>query len=76
MLPNLPLACIGLAVLIAAPRRDLRMAGLGAWIVGCAFLASYLAPSGHAKVYAAATIVAWPVSCMVATPPVARPLRG
>ena len=52
-----PLACIGLAVLIAAPRRDLRIAGLGAWVVGCAFLASYLAPSGHTKVYAAAAAV-------------------
>lgn len=52
-----PLACIGLAVLFAAPRRDLRLAGLGAWVVGCAFLASYLAPSGHTKVYAAAAAV-------------------
>ena len=33
------------------------MAGLGAWVVGCAFLASYLAPSGHTKVYAAAAAV-------------------
>ena len=52
-----PLACIGLAVLIAAPRRDQRLAGLAAWIVGCAFLAAYVAPGGHTKVYAGAAVV-------------------
>jgi O-antigen ligase len=52
-----PLAAVGLALVIVAPRRDLRLAGLGAWIVGCACLAAYLAPSGHTKVYAAAAVV-------------------
>jgi O-antigen ligase len=52
-----PLACVGLAVLFAGTRRDLRLAGLAAWAVGCAFLAAYLAPGGHAKVYAAAAVV-------------------
>jgi O-antigen ligase len=52
-----PIAAVGLALLLAAPRRDLRLAGLGAWAVGCAFLAAYLAPSGHTKIYAAAAVV-------------------
>jgi O-antigen ligase len=52
-----PLACVGLAVLFAGTRRDLRIAGLAAWVVGCAFLAAYLAPSGHTKVYGAAAVV-------------------
>jgi O-antigen ligase len=52
-----PLAAVGLAVLLAGTRRDLRLAGLGAWGVGCAFLASYLAPSGQGKVHAAVGIV-------------------
>ena len=52
-----PLAAAGLALVIVAPRRDLRLAGLGGWLLGCAFLAAYLAPGGHAKVYAAAVVV-------------------
>ncbi|HZT46080.1 MAG TPA: O-antigen ligase family protein [Gaiellaceae bacterium] len=52
-----PLACIGLAVLFAGTRRDLRLAGLAAWAVGSALLAAYLAPGGHTKVYAAAAVV-------------------
>jgi len=52
-----PLACIGLAVLFAGTRRDLRLGGLAAWLVGCALLAAYLAPDGHAKVYAGAAVV-------------------
>ncbi len=52
-----PLAAAGLALLLAGARRDLRLAGLVAWAVGCAFLAAYLAPTGHTKVYAAAVVV-------------------
>jgi O-antigen ligase len=51
-----PIAAAGLALLIVATRRDLRLAGLAAWALGCAFLAAYLAPSGHAKIYAAAAV--------------------
>jgi O-antigen ligase len=47
----------GLAVLIVASRRDVRVAGLAAWAVGCAGLAAYLAPSGHHRVLAAAAVV-------------------
>jgi O-antigen ligase len=51
-----PIACAGLALLLVATRRDLRIGGLAAWLVGCAFLALYLAPSGHTKVYGAAVV--------------------
>ena len=49
-----PLAAAGLAVLMAAPRRELRLAGLAAWGLGCAGLAYYLAPHGHRALLAAA----------------------
>lgn len=50
-----PIGCLGLALLLVATRRDFRMAGLGAWAVGLAGLAAYLAPSsGAAKLVAAA----------------------
>ncbi len=52
-----PLACAGLALLIAGTRRDLRLGGLAAWVVGCVILAAYVAPGGHAKVYAAGAVV-------------------
>jgi O-antigen ligase len=52
-----PIAAAGLGVLIVAPRRDARLGGLAAWVLGCAFLAAYLAPSGHTKVYAGAAVV-------------------
>jgi len=52
-----PIAAAGVALLILAPRRELRLAGLVAWAIGCAGLAVYLAPSGHTKVYAAAAVV-------------------
>jgi len=51
-----PLAAAGLAVLILAPRRDLRLAGLAAWALGCAALAYYLAPHGHRPLLAAAGV--------------------
>ena len=48
---------LGLAVLIAAPRRDVRIAGLAAWALGCAGLVAYLAPQGHHRVLAAAAVM-------------------
>jgi hypothetical protein len=52
-----PLAAAGLALVIVGSRRDVRLFGLALWLVGCARLAIYLAPSGHAKVYAVAAVV-------------------
>jgi O-antigen ligase len=52
-----PVAAVGLALAMLAPQRRARIAGLGAWLSGCAFLAAYLAPGGHTKVYAAAAVV-------------------
>ncbi len=52
-----PLACAGLALLVLATRRELRLGGLALWALGAAFLAVYLAPSGHAAVYVAAGAV-------------------
>jgi hypothetical protein len=37
--------CAGLALLLVADRRELRIAGLAAWALGLAGLAAYLAPS-------------------------------
>ncbi len=51
------LGCIGLAVLLVAARRELRLAGLAAWIAGTAGLALYLAPDGRAPELAAAGVV-------------------
>ncbi|HEY6962779.1 MAG TPA: O-antigen ligase family protein [Gaiellaceae bacterium] len=48
---------IGLALLIAANRRDLRVAGLAGWAVGCAGLTVYLAPHGHHRLLAAAAVL-------------------
>jgi putative inorganic carbon (hco3(-)) transporter len=48
---------IGLAVLLVSTRRDLRIAGLVAWALGCAGLAIYLAPHGHHRVLAAAAVL-------------------
>jgi putative inorganic carbon (hco3(-)) transporter len=47
---------LGLALLLVATRRDLRVAGLGGWVVGCAILAVYLAPHGHHRLLAAAAV--------------------
>ncbi|MBA3844982.1 MAG: O-antigen ligase family protein, partial [Actinobacteria bacterium] len=49
---------VGLAVLLIAPRRDLRIAGLVAWALGCAGLAIFLAPHGHHRVLAAGAVLA------------------
>jgi O-antigen ligase len=48
---------LGLALLMVAGRRDLRIAGLAAWAIGCGLLAAYLAPAGHHRVLAAAGVV-------------------
>jgi hypothetical protein len=48
---------VGLATLIAAQRRDLRIGGLAAWAVGCAGLVVYLAPHGHHRLLAAAAVL-------------------
>ena len=51
------IGALGLAALIAAHRRDLRLVGLGAWAVGCGGLVAYLAPHGHHRVLAAAAVL-------------------
>ena len=51
------LGALGLATLMAAPRRDVRLAGLGAWAIGCAGLVVYLAPHGHHRLLAAAAVL-------------------
>jgi hypothetical protein len=50
-------ASLGLGILVVSPRRDLRVAGLGAWAIGCAGLTVYLAPHGHHRVLAAAAVL-------------------
>src|SRR5439155_19316161 len=47
-------ACAGLGVLIVAPTRLARVAGLAAWARGGAVLLAYLAPSGHHRLLVAA----------------------
>jgi putative inorganic carbon (hco3(-)) transporter len=47
----------GLATLMMTTRRELRIAGLVAWAVGCAGLAIYLAPHGHHRLLAAAAVL-------------------
>ena len=51
-----PIGAAGLALLLAAPRRDLRLGGLAAWGLGCLGLALYLAPTGHRALLAAAAV--------------------
>ena len=51
------LGALGLALLLVAPRRDLRVAGLVAWALGCAGLVVYLAPHGHHRLLAAAAVL-------------------
>ena len=45
--------CGGLALLLVAPRRDLRLAGLAAWALGVGGLAVYLAPDASPALLAA-----------------------
>ena len=51
-----PLGCLGLALLLVARARGLRLLGLGAWAVGALLLALFLVPSGHQAVLAAAAV--------------------
>jgi O-antigen ligase len=51
------LGCAGLALLLVAHRRDLRMAGLALWALGGAALILYLAPTGHRAVLGAGAVV-------------------
>jgi O-antigen ligase len=46
--------CAGLALLVAAPRRELRLIGLAAWAGGLVGLGLYLAPDGSTAKLAAA----------------------
>jgi hypothetical protein len=48
---------VGLALLLVAQRRDLRIGGLAGWALGCAGLAVYLAPHGHHRLLAAAAVI-------------------
>ena len=48
--------CAGLAVLLVAPSRMLRLAGLAACVLGAAGLAVYLLPHGHRPLLAAAAV--------------------
>ena len=49
--------CAGLALLLVAPGRALRLAGLAAWALGAAGLAVFLLPHGHRPLLAAAALV-------------------
>jgi len=51
-----PLGCFGLAVLLVARTRLVRLAGLAALGLGVLFLAVYLAPKGHHLAYVAAGV--------------------
>ena len=51
-----PIGAAGLIVMMLAPARLQRLAGLAAWAIGCAVLAIYLAPKGHAALLAAAAV--------------------
>jgi hypothetical protein len=52
-----PIGCAGLALLLVATRRDLRLVGLGATTLGALLLLAYLAPTGHRPLLAAAGVV-------------------
>ncbi len=51
-----PVAAVGLATVFVASRRELRLAGLAAWALGCVALGYYLAPHGHRPLLAAAAL--------------------
>jgi putative inorganic carbon (HCO3(-)) transporter len=51
-----PVGCAGLALLLVASRRELRLAGLGLWALGLAGLGLYLAPDGDTAKLAAAGV--------------------
>jgi putative inorganic carbon (HCO3(-)) transporter len=48
---------LGLGLLLVAPGRWQRLAGLGAWALGAILLAVYLAPSGHRPLLVGAAVV-------------------
>jgi O-antigen ligase len=52
-----PVGCAGLALLMVAPTRTLRLVGLAAWAAGGIALAVYLAPHGHRPLLALAAVV-------------------
>jgi putative inorganic carbon (HCO3(-)) transporter len=54
---------VGLSLLVVAQRRDLRVAGLAAWALGCASLTVYLAPHGHHRLLAAAAVFGVVAAC-------------
>ena len=51
-----PLGCLGLALLLVARARALRLLGLGAWAAGAICLGLFLAPSGHQGALAAGAV--------------------
>ena len=57
---------VGLGVLLVAPARMWRAAGLGAWAIGCALLALSVAPSGHHRLYAAGAVAGLIAAVVVA----------
>jgi putative inorganic carbon (hco3(-)) transporter len=59
-------ACLGLAALLVARPRPVRIGGLIAWAAGAAILAGYLAPAGHHRVFAAGAAVGLIVSVALA----------
>jgi hypothetical protein len=58
-----PIAAVGLAALLVAPRRDLRLAGLCVWAAGMLGLVAYLAPSASTARLVAAGIGGAFVAC-------------
>lgn len=62
-----PLACAGLALLLVATRRDLRLAGLAAWAAGGVLLVFYLAPRGHNGVLAVAALAGLLLASLLAS---------
>ena len=59
-----PLGALGLALLLTAPRRDLRLAGLAAWALGGIALVPYLMPEGQRALLAAAAAVGLGVAAL------------
>ena len=56
----------GLAVLLVAPARLQRLAGLAAWALGVLLLAVYLAPKGHRPLLLAAAVLGLALAAFVA----------
>jgi putative inorganic carbon (hco3(-)) transporter len=62
------IGALGLAVLIVAPTRAQRLAGLGAWALGALLLAIYLLPEGHRPLLAAVAVLGLGVAAGGAAP--------